>query len=52
MCKWKKSNEDGIYNPYTYISECGSKYIIPNEKSLKANGYIYCPKCGKKIGEK
>ena len=45
-CTWKQEDEYGSW----FYADCGMSFCF-NDEGVKENGFIYCPKCGKKIVE-
>ena len=45
ICEWTE-DEDGIWE-----TDCGNMHVFL-DSGPDENGYIYCPYCGKKVGEK
>jgi len=45
-CVWKFNSAD-MY----WVSECGMAFVFDNDTNPLANGFRYCPSCGKRLEE-
>ena len=48
-CVWEKDND--WYNDTSFNTNCGQRFSLTNDASLKENGWNHCNFCGKRIKE-